>query len=381
MIYLYSDILTQAGGIETYLHALATKLLAEDIPFRVAVSEQQPQEAPCEILDDLEAKGIDVYRQPYVPGDQWKVRKRLLMAWLWWQLGPGDWVYCVRQPLADLYLELVRLVHSRGAKLAASWMFAPRFLDPDPPIRGSYCAAIEETDAVISVSECTKDQFAEVYGYHGPVHTVRYHNLPLFEKPVALPDGPPWKIGYMGRLSIQQKNLDTLLYAFRRLHEEEGQTELNLYGGGGDRRELELLADELGIGGVVTFYGRYDHRSDLPGIVSENHLFTYTSSYEGGPCFTLLELLQAGRYVVASRIGGIPDIYEGRPEIGLLLDNQNQDAIYNGLREAVGRAKSGALDPAAARSRYHEGFDMDTAHHSWRDVILNGSNKEGRPVK
>ena len=153
MIYLYSDILTEAGGIETYLHALATKLYEENIPFRVAVSEQQPRESSCEMLDDLEAKGIDVYRQSYVPGDRWHVRKRLLMYWLWWQLEPGDWVYCVRQPISPLYLDLVRLVHNRGAKIAASWMFAPEFLVPDPPHYKSFCQAVQETDRVISVSK------------------------------------------------------------------------------------------------------------------------------------------------------------------------------------------------------------------------------------
>ena len=39
MVFLYSDILYRAGGIETYLHALALHLKRERIPFRVAVAE------------------------------------------------------------------------------------------------------------------------------------------------------------------------------------------------------------------------------------------------------------------------------------------------------------------------------------------------------
>jgi len=69
LIYLYSDIITRAGGIETYLHALATTLQTEDIPFRVAVSEQEP----CPIFDDPEAKDADVYRQPVVLGDRFRL--------------------------------------------------------------------------------------------------------------------------------------------------------------------------------------------------------------------------------------------------------------------------------------------------------------------
>jgi glycosyltransferase involved in cell wall biosynthesis len=371
VIYLYSDILTQAGGIETYLHALATKLHAEDIPFRVAVSEQEPENAPCELLDDLEAKGIDVYRQRYVPGDRWKVRKRLLMAWLWWQLEPGDWVYCVRQPNPALYHDLVRLVHNRGAKIGASWMFAPEFYVPDQPHYDSFCQAVEETDAVISVSKCTKDQFREVYGYEGPVEVVRYHNLPLFEEPIPLPDGPPWRIGYMGRLSIDQKNLDTLLHAFERLRGKESDVRLNLYGDGPDRNELEKIADRLGIEEDVKFHGKYDHRSELRKITSDNHLFVYTSSYEGGPCFSLLELLQAGRYVVASKIGGIPDIYEGREYAGKLVEEPDIPSIYSSIWQALKRVKSQNVNQKDICNLHDDEFDIDIAHEQWCRVIFD----------
>jgi glycosyltransferase involved in cell wall biosynthesis len=361
--------LNQAGGIETYLHALATKLHAEDIPFRVAVSEQRPKEASCTMLDDLEAEGVDVYRQPYVPGDRWHVRKRLLMAWLWWQLEPGDWVYCVRQPIPELYLNLVRLIHNRGAKIAASWMFAPEFLVPDPPHYESFCRAVEETDRVISVSECTTHQFEEVYGYEGPVEVVRYHNLPLFDEPVSLPDGPPWCIGYMGRLSIDQKNLDTLLHAFAHLRDDGMDVELHFYGDGPDEDELADLTAELGIEASVTFHGRYDHRRDLQAIMADNHVFTYISNYEGGPCFTLLELLQAGRYVVASPVGGIPDIYAGRPEIGKLVNPENTKEAVEALRESIQRVKEERANPAQIRARYQEEFDMEAAHEAWLKTL------------
>jgi glycosyltransferase involved in cell wall biosynthesis len=370
MIYLYSDILTQAGGIETYLHALATKLHVEDIPFRVAVSEQQPKEAPCELLNDIEAKGIDVYRQPYVPGDRWKVRKRLLMAWLWWQLEPGDWVYCVRQPNPALYHGLVRLVHNRGAKIAASWMFAPKFYVPDQSHYDSFCQAVEETDAVISVSECTKGQFREVYGYEGPVEVVRYHNLSLFDEPIPLPDGPPWRIGYMGRLSIEQKNLDTLLQAFERIKKERSDMMLNLYGSGPDKDELVSMADQLGVQEDITFHGRYDHRKDLRKIISDNHFFVYTSNYEGGPCFSLLELLQAGRYVVASSVGGIPDIYEERDYAGSLIEETDIPSVCSGIRKGLKRVVNQEIDQKSIRSLYDSEFSMNVAHEQWSQVII-----------
>jgi glycosyltransferase involved in cell wall biosynthesis len=365
MIYLYSDVLTQSGGIETYLHALAMKLSQEDLPFRVAVSEQ----THCPMLDDLEADGVDVYRQPYVPGDRWHVRKRLLMAWLWWNLEPGDWVYCVRQPVRELYLPLVRLVHQRDARIAASWMFAPEFLVPDPPHYEAFCRAVDETDVVVSVSECTAHQFNEVYGYDGPVEVVRYHNLPLFDASVPLPGGPPWRIGYMGRLDIDQKNLDQLLRAFADLLSRNVDAELHLYGDGPDRASLAALSRQLDVAERMTFHGRYDHRTDLPGIMEANHIFTYTSNFEGGPCFTLLELLQAGRYVVAAPVGGIPDLYDGHPEAGRLVDPADPSAIADALHTTIAEVRAGNIDPARIRDRYVDAFDMGAAHRAWLDAL------------
>jgi glycosyltransferase involved in cell wall biosynthesis len=253
-------------------------------------------------------------------------------------------------------------------------MFAPEFLVPDPPHYESFCQAVEETDRVISVSECTAHQFEDVYGYEGPVEVVRYHNLPFFEEPVSLPEGPPWHIGYMGRLSKIHKNLDKLLQAFKRIEREGLEVKLHLFGGGKDRRELEEITKQLDISDNVLFHGRYDNRTDLPGIVEKCHFFVYTSRFEGGPCFTLLELLQAGRYVVASPVGGIPDIYEGYPEAGELVDPSEPSAIADGLYRTIQKAKASKIKPAQIRKRYLEEFGMETAHESWLQALDLGKS-------
>ncbi len=361
MIYLYSDMLYRAGGIETYLHALALHLHAQGIPLRVVVAELEP----CPLLADLQEKGISLYRQRRVWGDRWLVRQRVMMTWLVSQLKPGDWVYCVRQPAPSLYLPLVRWVHRHRAKLAASWMLAPEFL---PPAFPPFCRAVAETDAVISVSHCTVDQFKGVYGYTGPVQVVPYHNHLLFSQAVPLPAAPPWKIGFMGRLDIQQKNLDTLLQAFAAIS-QHWAAELHLYGRGADRDPLEHMARELGIGDRVLFHGAYDHRQDLPRIMANCHFFVYPSRFEGGPCFTLLELMQAGRFCVAANVGGIPDLYADHPEAGLLVSPNDVKDLIRGLTTTLKRMEKGEIDGNGVRDRYFNGFDMASAHQAWISAL------------
>lgn len=374
MIYLYSDLIGRAGGIETYLHALAIKLREEKIPFRVAVAEREK----CPLVDELVDLGVDVYRQRRIPGDTWCIRQRFLMFWLKRQLKPGDWVYCVRQPMPELYLPLVRKVHEKSARIAASWMLAPEFVTLLPQHKKAFCRAVKETDAVISVSECTVNQFLTEYGYKGPVHVVRYHNLPVFNEVVPIPkSAPPWRIGFMGRLHIKHKNLDTLFYVFRQLIDIEPDVELHLYGNGGSHeKELKVLAKTLGVEKKIHFHGYYDHRRDLEKIISDNHFFVYLSRFEGGPCFTLLELIQAGRYVVASNVGGIPDIYKGHDDIGKLVSPDNEKEILIALLDIIKLLKESRINPAIIRSRYFQGFDMQFAHSSWMKTL--GINKKDK---
>ncbi|MDQ0394789.1 glycosyltransferase [Labrys monachus] len=361
-IHLFADVLSGFGGIETYLDALARRLAADGWPVRIEVSLN----GPAPFLDAVEQLGVPVYRQPYVPGDRWQVRQRLLIRHLARRLRPGDWVYCVRQPMPEIYLALVRAVHRRGAKLAASWMFAPEFLPPPPGALGErFCKAVRETDVPISVAECTKGQFREVYGYERPVSVVRYHNVELFDAPVPLPPGPPYHIGYMGRIAIEQKNLDTILQAFKRLTARRGDVILNMHGGGPDSERLQALVEELGLTEQVVLHGRYELRRDLLDIVSRNHLFIYTSRFEGGPCFSLIELLQAGRFVVTSPVGGIPDIYGGRPEIGAMVPPDEPEAIADGLDRAIDLIEAHGADPHRIRARYVEEFHDEIAHRQW----------------
>lgn len=361
MIFLLSDVLYHSGGIETYLYTLALHLLKEKQAFQVVVSELES----CLLINELIEKRISVYRQPRIFGDRWLVRQKVMMIWLMLQLKPGDWVYCVRQPSPSLYLPLVRWVHRRRAKIAVSWALAPEFLPPD---RLEFCQAVAETDVVISVSRCTVDQFKEVYGYTGHVHVVPYHNQLFFSQVVPLPSTPPWKIGFMGRLHLRQKNLDTLLQAFS-IVSKAWPVELHLYGGGTDLDPLKQMAQALEISNRVYFHGTYDHRQDLPSIMANCHFFVYPSRFEGGPCFTLLELMQAGRFCVASRVGGIPDLYADHPEAGLLVSPNDVEDLVRGLSTTLERMANGDIDGKQVRDRYFNGFDMASAHQSWTAAL------------
>jgi len=172
-------------------------------------------------------------------------------------------------------------------------------------------------------------------------------------------------------LDIKQKNLDTLLKAIVPVVQEWQQIELHLYGRGSDKTRLEALAMSLGIQNHVVFHGAYDHRQDLPQIMANCHFFVYPSRWEGGPCFTLLELMQAGRFCVAADVGGIPDLYRGFPEVGLLVSPNNLSELSQGIVSTLQKVASGSINGNKIRDRYFDGFDMASAHQAWTSAITD----------
>jgi len=374
MVWLFSDYLAREGGIETYLHALALHLQSESWPVHVAVCEM----ARCPAVDELVARGIAVYRQRKIPGDRWSVRQRVLTEWLLRRVKPGDWVFCLRQPREEIYERLVKGAHKRGARVAASWMVTPDVLEVKPPCRESFCRAVQATDAVISVSHAAAAMYEQVYGFGGRVHVVPYHNLPLFPEPLAMPPGPPWRFGYIGRIEESQKNLGALVDAFGRLAQKQHDVTLDFYGSGPDEAALQGRVRGMGMEDAIRFHGRYDHRTDLEQILGGLHCVVYISRYEGGPCFSLLEAMQAGRYVLATRVGGIPDLYEGHPEAGHLIEGCGVDEIFGGLEEVQRRLAVGSISIHGPRSRYNAGFTMQHAHAAFLRAL--SLDQHGKPI-
>lgn len=72
---------------------------------------------------------------------------------------------------------------------------------------------------------------------------------------------------------------------------------------------------------------------------------------------------------MSSRVGGIPDLYEGRPHLGLMVEPGNVSELTAALNAALDMIVAGNVDAEAIRARYHEGFDMEAAHRAWMKAL------------
>ena len=110
---------------------------------------------------------------------------------------------------------------------------------------------------------------------------------------------------HIGRFN-EQKNHDGLLRAFQSLLKQIPQCKLHLVGDGELKAEMETLACTLGVAQQVVFCGS---QSDVHPYLQEADLFLLPSNYEGMP-MTIIEAMGTGLPIVATAVGGVPDMVE-----------------------------------------------------------------------
>lgn len=144
-----------------------------------------------------------------------------------------------------------------------------------------------------------------------------------------LPIEDPNRIVFLGRLSTV-KGVDVLIDAFRRASASNPELRLSIIGEGPDRARLESLAADLIARQQVRFTG-WLNRAGIIDQLAASALVVVPSLWPEAFGRVVLDAYSCGRPVIASRIGGLPELVG--PETGLLV--APGDAI--GLAEAIGR--------------------------------------------
>lgn len=145
-------------------------------------------------------------------------------------------------------------------------------------------------------------------------------------------------ITHIGRFN-EQKNHEGLLRAFQKIHAAFPQTRLDLLGDGERMETVKAQARELGVSDSVRFLGS---QSNVYPYLQQSDLFVLPSRYEGMP-MTLIEAMGTGVPIVASAVGGVPDmITDG--ESGRLTSCDSEEfahAVIQLLENAELREKLG----------------------------------------
>jgi len=177
----------------------------------------------------------------------------------------------------------------------------------------------------------------------------------------------PFTVGWIGRMT-GIKRTDDVLLAFKSLRERGIDARLCLVGDGPDRNEVERRAHELGVMRETLFLG---YQEQVASLFAAFDVFILPSANEGTPV-TAIEALAAGKPVVATRVGGIPDVVRDG-EDGFLVAPGDVDAIAERLAQLATdpqlRARMGEAARARVRERYSVERLVDDVDRLYRSLL------------
>ncbi len=130
------------------------------------------------------------------------------------------------------------------------------------------------------------------------------------------------------RLKLE-KGVHILLKAFKEVIQQRQNVFLMIVGSGNYQEKLKDISKELNIEEKVKFIGSISHEN-LAGYYAVGDIFVFPTLAKEGLPWVVLEAMSCGRPVIASRIGGIPQIIKDS-ENGLLFEPGN----INELKEKI----------------------------------------------
>ena len=222
-------------------------------------------------------------------------------------------------------------------------------------------------DRVIAVS----DRMAATLiadGYRPSLLTTIHNGIDV-HKLIATPAHLPMKpeagalvIGTAGRLSAV-KGHDTFLRAARLILDREPGARFMIVGGGPLEDELMALASALGIAHACRFLGA---RNDVHDLMTAMDVFVLPSRNEGLP-MAILEAMALGKPVVASNVGGLPEVIRHR-ESGLLVPPNDPRALADACLELARDRQFASRLGARARRLVADEFSHDRNGQALVDV-------------
>jgi glycosyltransferase involved in cell wall biosynthesis len=224
------------------------------------------------------------------------------------------------------------------------------------PVRAVYLAAEwwagrAWSDRIITVSEADR-QLALTWRIAPPQRIVTVHNGIDPTRYAAIPDpqptGRPPVVGVITRM-VAGKGLEDLLAACERLL-SRGEYRFVLAGDGPLKPVLEQRARQRGIAQHIDFPGFVDPKVAM----QEIDVFVLPSYKEGLP-YNVLEAMAAGRPVVATAVGGLPEIITDGVN-GRLVKVGDVTALAEAIEETARPPRLSELAAAARRTvqeRFH----------------------------
>jgi glycosyltransferase involved in cell wall biosynthesis len=178
-------------------------------------------------------------------------------------------------------------------------------------------------------------------------------------------------VGWVGRMTAVKRTED-VLEAFKRLRDNGVDACLCMVGDGPERPQLERRASELGVIRDTLFLG---YQEDVSQYYAAFDALVLPSANEGTPV-SVIEALAAETPVVATRVGGVPDVVRDGEE-GFLVDTGDTGGLAERLTRLAGdpglRGRLGRSGRERVLSRYAVARLLDDVDRLYRELLATNA--------
>ena len=182
----------------------------------------------------------------------------------------------------------------------------------------------------VAISPIVKSTILEEYKMNSEIVPMIYNGADI-SKCIVKTDytaSDQIKILHVGRLT-DVKNQSLIIGALKILSDKGYNLSLDMYGAGENKVLYSNLIKSLSLEDKAHLRGLID---DVFPIMHDADIFVLPSKYEGMP-MTLIEAMGTGLPIIASRVGGIPDMIDSS-EDGILIE-PNQDELVLALENLI----------------------------------------------
>jgi glycosyltransferase involved in cell wall biosynthesis len=265
-----------------------------------------------------------------------------------------------------VYLAMCRQLRGRRLPLVSSVHGADLF--PDGRERPRYGASIRailaSSDAIVSPSRSFLEDTRAVFPRYAQKLVCIHNGIRVEELAAARAPTDDGRYVVSVAMHVEKKALDTLIRAFARVAPTDAGLSLRLAGDGPLTPMLANLADELGLSGRVQFLGQQS-QAQVTSLLKGAEMFVLPSRAEPFGV-SLLEAAACRKPIVASAVGGIPEIITDGVS-GLLVPPDDVDALSAAMLRLLERPEiGGALGESAyqAVSTHFTGRAMGAHYES-----------------
>ena len=174
---------------------------------------------------------------------------------------------------------------------------------------------------------------------------------------------------HVGRFS-PQKNHRLLIESFSRVLSKINNVKLVIVGDGDLRPEIEGIVNRNGLNNHIKFLGV---RKDIADLLSASDIFVLSSDWEGLP-LTVIEAMAAGKPVVATAVGGVPELIKDNVN-GFLVQPKDPDSLAQALIKMAGDREASREMGAMGRKMAREKFDIRIMAKAYENLYLDELNK------